>query len=143
MSPVPYIRRVDPRFRTMHCKYLVTSNTKVFFQEDPLVQKQTACRSLPNKKPRTDCYRSGVPDFPTDTLQRLNSTEYCPLHFRQVFWLLDHSTGCAFPIHRGNSGIQQCSSPITAAGPSPIFTEFPIHPHMRNLKYYITTIYLI
>jgi hypothetical protein len=45
---------------------------------------------------------------------------------RQVFWLSDHSTDCAFPQSFPCSDILQRSSLITEAGPLPVFTGFPI-----------------
>ena len=47
--------------------------------------------------------------------------------FRQVFWLPDHSASSAFPIHKLQSvAFMLRSSPVTAAGPSPIPTGFPL-----------------
>ena len=37
-------------------------------------------------------------------------------------------SSCAFPSVTTDSGIMQESSPVTAAGPSRIYTGFPFHP---------------
>jgi hypothetical protein len=54
---------------------------------------------------------------------------------RQVFWLSDHPTGLHLPSLSA-SGILQLSSPITAAGPSPILTEFPLalYEHLNGFR---------
>jgi hypothetical protein len=55
-------------------------------------------------------------------------------HPRQVFWLPDLPTACAFPSRWiGTVAHPQVSSPVTAAGPLPSCTGFPIKPRWGHL----------
>jgi len=60
-----------------------------------------------------------------------NKLPYCLLPqdtamHRQVFWLYGSSSFLLLPtLLKQCSGLLQISSPITAAGPLPIFTGFP------------------
>ena len=88
------------------------------------------------KKPPDQFNWSGGPDFSTDAtvgplilgghgdwLRTTFSHKLPVVWVRQVFWLPDHSTTCAFPTFC--QWHLQDSSPVTAAGPFPIFTGFP------------------
>ena len=59
-----------------------------------------------------------------------------PRSGRQVFWLSDHSTCRTFPSRFSETVVcLRLSSPITAAGPLPLCTEFPIKPRWIPSRY--------
>ena len=59
-----------------------------------------------------------------------------PRSGRQVFWLSDHSTCRTFPPRFSETVVcLRLSSPITAAGPLPLYTGFPIKPRWVPSRY--------
>ena len=87
------------------------------------------CR-IPNKKTlRVRSTQRAAPSFLNSSNEDYTSeSEWMHSRmFRQVFWLSDKPTFCTFPFRWfTKQWYLQISSPITAAGPLPICTGFPI-----------------